>query len=133
MLARQRIGDCYAMVADTILTVQQPYPGDEQYQYTTLHPELKFIVTRKHSNDGYTIQDCLANLHVTVTQSLIEHPQFDLSQWYAKRRIQILNLRQWPTQNYAMGDAIGLVATKLLTDRIASVYPCTNLNLDPGT
>ena len=121
------------MVADAILTVQQPYPGDERYQYTALRPELRFVVIRKHSNDGYTIQDHLANSRVTVAQSLIEHPQFDLSQWYAKRRIQILNLRQRPTQNYAMGDAIGLVATKLLTDGIALAYPCTNLNLDPGT
>ena len=25
------IGDCYAMMAEYILTIQQPYPGDEQY------------------------------------------------------------------------------------------------------
>ena len=115
-----------------ILTIQQPYPWDEWYQYTALSPELRFVVTRKPRNEGYNIHDRLANSHVTVAQSLIEHPQFDLSRWYAKRRIRFLNLRQKPTHQQAMGDALGQVATKLLLDGIASLYPCTNPDLDPG-
>ena len=31
-----------------------------------------------------------------------------------------------------MGEAISLVATKLLTDGIASSYPCTDYKLGPG-
>ena len=130
-LARRRLGDCFLMVADAILTVQQPYPGDERYEYTALCPELRFVVTRNPRNGGYNIQDRLANSHVTVAQALLEHPQFDISRWYAKRRIQFLNLQQKPTHHHVMGDAISQVATKLLTDGISSLYPCTNPTLDP--
>ena len=35
--ARPVVGDCYAMMAEYILTIQQPYPGDEGYKPTTLH------------------------------------------------------------------------------------------------
>ena len=40
--ARHRIGDCYSMVADTILTLGQPYPGDERYPMGELRPEMRF-------------------------------------------------------------------------------------------
>ena len=36
---RQRIGDCYATVASSILTLEQPYPGDERYESVKLRPE----------------------------------------------------------------------------------------------
>ena len=36
---RQTIGDCYAMQADAILTLEQPYPGDDQYDSSQVRPE----------------------------------------------------------------------------------------------
>ena len=38
--ARSEIRDCFVMVADTILTLQQPYPGDEIYDPDHMCPEL---------------------------------------------------------------------------------------------
>ena len=42
---RSQIGDCYAMMANAILTTQQPYPGDELFDVENLRPELRFEVT----------------------------------------------------------------------------------------
>ena len=36
ILARERIGDCYAMVVDTILTIEAPFPGDARYDSSEL-------------------------------------------------------------------------------------------------
>lgn len=38
--ARHQIGDCYALVADLIITLSQPYPGDERLDITDLRPKL---------------------------------------------------------------------------------------------
>ena len=45
VLAREHIGDCYAMVIDSILTLEPPFPGDEEYVAYDLRPELRFHVT----------------------------------------------------------------------------------------
>ncbi|KAF8799893.1 hypothetical protein BYT27DRAFT_7119135, partial [Phlegmacium glaucopus] len=39
--ARRSIGDSYAMVAVTILTLEQPYPGDEFYQNDVHHQRYR--------------------------------------------------------------------------------------------
>ena len=40
ILARENIGDCYTMVADSILTLEPSFPGDELYSSLNLRPEL---------------------------------------------------------------------------------------------
>ena len=44
ILPCRELGDCYAMVAEAILTTQQPYPGDELFENPRLLPELRFNV-----------------------------------------------------------------------------------------
>ena len=92
ILARSEIGDCYAMQADSVLTLEQPYPGDERYTSTSLRPELRFRVIRQANRPRYTIHDHLTNFRVSLKASLLANPNFDISRWYAKRRAKALNL-----------------------------------------
>jgi hypothetical protein len=40
ILARENIGDCYAMMIDTILTLEAPFPGDHLFDSSSIRPEL---------------------------------------------------------------------------------------------
>ena len=57
---------------------------------------------------------------------MIEDPTFDFNYWYAEIQSEMLGLTKRILHHYCMGDAIAMVATKLLTDGIASSYPCTD-------
>ena len=45
------------MMADAILTTQQPYPGDELFDVENLRPELRFEVTVRPKTKDYSIRD----------------------------------------------------------------------------
>ena len=55
--ARRRIGDCYALVADSVLTLSQPYSGDDQFEEDNLRPGLRFRVIKSPTAPEYIIQD----------------------------------------------------------------------------
>ena len=40
--AQRQIGDCYALVVNSLLTLSQPFPGDERFGHVYIHPELCF-------------------------------------------------------------------------------------------
>jgi hypothetical protein len=44
ILARENLGDCYAMMVDTSLTLEAPFPGGYRYDSSDLRPELRFRV-----------------------------------------------------------------------------------------
>ena len=129
--ARQQIGDCYTMVADAILTAEQPYPGDEFFDEKDLRPELRIKMMFDPAMEEYSIRDRLVGGQVTLARSLIKKPRFNLGRWYATRRICDLSLVQEPTHSHEMGHAVDLVAAKLLTDGILSHYPGVNPDCDP--
>ena len=131
LLAREHIGDCYAMVVDTILTLEAPYPGDARYTYPELRPELRFYIKRLVATRDYVINDRLTRSRLVLARSVLEDPEFDVSYWYAEQRRQALGLTDEITQHCCIGDAISIVAAKLLTDGISSSYPCTDPCLDP--
>ena len=132
VLARGHIGDCYAMVVDTILTLEAPYPGDTRYDAPHLRPELRFHVKLLDRTRDYIIRDRLTGGRLVLARDLIDDPEFDVSYWYAQQRSRALGLMETITKNCCIGDAIAIVATKLLTDGIASSYPCTDPRLDPS-
>jgi hypothetical protein len=129
--ARRQIGDCYSLVADAILTLAQPFPGDELYDVADTRPELRFRVQKYPSVLEYVLCDLLVGEVTSIPKRLLENPYFDVSRWYAKRRARALNLAGPVAHHGAMGAAINTVATKLLADGIRSYYPSTNPNLDP--
>lgn len=70
--ARRQLGDGYALVADAILTLAQPFPGDESYDSTDLRPELRFRIIRCALEPEYIIQDYLTHEDVVVPKSLLQ-------------------------------------------------------------
>ena len=59
---RGMIGNSYLMVAVTVLTLGQPYPGDENYtppdaQRPETWPEMRFTISKRRSD--YFIHDAL--------------------------------------------------------------------------
>ena len=83
---RRRIGDCYVLVADSILTRSQPFPGDERFEAEDLlRPELRFRVRKNTTAPEYIIQDYWANKTFHITKALLEEPHFNLGRWYARR------------------------------------------------
>lgn len=132
ILPRASIGDCYAMVVDSILTMEAPFPGDHFFEVPTLRPELRFHVSRDEKTSSYEVVDRLTGLRSTVPRDLLENAEFNVSGWYAEQRARALGLTEEKTHRYPIGDAIATVVKKLLTDGIASSYPCTNTGLDPA-
>ena len=127
---RRRIGDCYALVADSILTRSQPFPGDEQLETENLRPELRFRVRKNVTAPEYIIQDNWAHETFTIPKALLGKPRFNLGRWYA-RRLGDTSRDPMAFQHAEMGRPLAIVAKKLLEDGIRSYYPSRNLNLNP--
>ena len=88
MWPRRRIGDCYALVADAILTLAQPFLGDEEFEGSDIHPELRFRVFKDPNGTQYIVQDLLALESVVIPIELIKKPNFNVGRWYARLRKQ---------------------------------------------
>ena len=138
ILARLRIGDSYLMVAIAILTLSQPYPGDECYPLPDMilhetRPEARFRMTSRKS--VYQIYDAFVGEEVSIEKDLLKNPRFNLARWYAVRRAQALTLDKKVIGHYEgpMGHAVSEVARKLLTDGIHTYYPGVRPDQDPRT
>ena len=112
-------------------TLEQPYPGNEQYNFGFIRPELQFKVHKKPAMGKYLIYDRLTEFQVFIKKSCLTNHRFDLSWWFAHQRVQALNICGKITHSGAMDYAISIIATKLLTDGITLLYPCTNPVLEP--
>ena len=71
VLPRERMGDCYAMIVDTILTLASPFPGDTLYDAKHIRPELRFHVKRLTGTRDYIIRDRLTGERQYLTCSLL--------------------------------------------------------------
>ena len=133
ILARRSIGDSYTMVANAILTLGQPYPGDERFPVDAQRPENRFVVSRRGFE--YRINDFLVDDRIVVDRHLLRNPHFNLSRWYAVQRARSLGLDKKTIQGYegAMGYPVSRVAKKLLTDGIHTYYPSLQSGLDPNS
>lgn len=107
----QSIGDCYAMWADAILTLEQPYPGDECYSTDFVRLELQFEVHEKPAACKYLIYDRLTEFQVFIKKSCLTNHQFDLAHWYAHWWAWALNIHGEITHSEAMDNTISLIAT----------------------
>jgi hypothetical protein len=56
---------------------------------------------------------------------------FDISYWYAEQRSRALRLTDLVPHHQYLGDPVTLVTRKLLSDGIASSYPCTDDEINP--
>ena len=131
--ARRRIGDCFALVADAVLTLSQPFPGDEQFSMEELRPELRFRVVRNDDSTNYTIHDYLAQRTTLVSLSLLSKPRFNIGRWYARKLEQGSVGDKRLLEHAEMGLAVAVVATKLLEDGSSSYYPPRDSSRDPAS
>ena len=128
--SRRRIGDSYALVADAILTLAQPFPGDEDFDRSDVRPELCLCVFKDPNDTQYIVQDLLVLESAAILISLMKEPNFNIGRWYARKRKQSKLKDKKMLQHAKMGQALITVATKLLVDGIQSYYPSRNGNLD---
>ena len=69
---------------------------------------------------------------MVLARCLLENPEFDISYWYAEQRLQMTGLTNRIRHCHPIGDAITIVAKKLLIDGISSSYPCVSGQLNPN-
>jgi hypothetical protein len=130
-LARDRIGNCYEMTAESLLTRFQPYPGDELLRETAHEcaPFNRFNVKQSHSNSlNFRIHDLYNDFKITIPKSRLENPRFNLAHWYAKERARAQNTekpdkRKYPPQ---IENPIALVTFHLLRNGVSSHFPNTS-------
>ena len=80
--ARPIIGDCYAMMAEYILTYQQPYSRDDLY--SPIDPPYEHFEITKHSPNVYLIVNLLTGFQLKIKKSYLANQCFDISGWYAR-------------------------------------------------
>lgn len=125
------MGYSYIVVANTILTKGQPYPGDDSNPTIHLRPEYRFRI-REWQVD-YSIYDTFVGAQVSLPKQLLKIPHFNLSKWYATRRTKANHLPRLEACHYVglIGHAICEVAQTHLTHGIHTYYPSTWVDLDP--
>ena len=138
LLARRIIGDCYGIIVEEILTKYQPYPGDDQWSSVGIDPTQRFSARRGKDGIGYWVRDRRTRLHTLLPQAYVENIYFNLPHWYAKLSAKKANwskplmskIKLNHYYNERIGDAIHVVANKLLENGISSHFPSTNPETD---
>ena len=133
--ARRRIGDSLVLMSEYLLTIEQPYPGDNLFYVDEVNcrPEGRFLVTKSTDlwSESYYIVDNYTRFEVYVPTRLLWNTKFNLAHWYAKRRARFLGLKDTLKLSYlsSMGDALCEVTNHLLRQGINGYFP----NADPTT
>ena len=130
--ARRKLGDCYALEADAILTLSMPFPGDNRFVNLDLRPELRFRVFKDFLKPEYMIQDFLVHETITVSEELLKNQHFNLGRWYARKRSPSRIHDQTKWKEAVMGQALITVARKLLEDGISAYYPSRTNAMNPA-
>lgn len=104
-LAPECIGDCYALTAEYLLTMFQPYPGDEldrdlhHLRFRSSYNRFRVRKAPTHLED-YRILDQLTGLTSVISKSHLRNPRFNLAHWYAKECAQNMGLDKPNKKNY---------------------------------
>ena len=77
ILASRSMGYVYLMAANTVLTLEQPYPGDQLFMTSNLRPEHRFLVRERQFE--YEIYDALVDMHIFLPKHLLKIPRFNLT------------------------------------------------------
>jgi hypothetical protein len=133
-LARNQIGDCYAIAAEYWLTLLQPYPGDDLWNKRggPASPETRFQVVSIPRYPGeYLIKDGFSGFEAIVSETKLNDAEFNLGYWYAEKLSHALGLKESITGHFplATDSPIVLVTTCLLQNGIHAHFP----NVDPDT
>jgi hypothetical protein len=85
-----RLRDCYAMMAKYILTIQQPYPGDERY--CSIEPPYEHFNITRCTPSNYLIVDQLTGFLVKLAKTHLANPHFNIQGWYVRKHTRALTL-----------------------------------------
>ena len=132
-LVEERIGNCYALTAEYLLTVCQLYPGDKLNEHFSqfCSPHDRFQVKEYPDEPGsFEIIDQKFSFKTTVPKSRLVNPKFNIGHWYAKERARAVGLIK-PTKEYParLENPVVLVVTSMLRGGIHTHYP----NVKPET
>ena len=131
ILANRSMGYSYIVVANTILTKGQPYPGDDLSTAPTRRPEYRFRIQERQL--CYEVYDTFVGRQVSLPKHLVKQPCFNLSRWYAVKRTKLLSLDRSEALPYVglMGHAICEVAQTHLANGVHTYYPSKRMDLNP--
>ena len=73
----------HAMMAEYILTIQQPCPRDERYH--PVGPSYECFNIYKCSPSNYLIVDRATGFSIKIAKTHLANPHFDIWGWYARR------------------------------------------------
>ena len=132
-MAREQLGDCFCIAMEYILTISQPYPGDDHWDKNyDCALDRRFRVNQsKRIPDILKIKDDLTGVKVEIHKFDLDNSKFNFSHWFAKKQCEILNLEPPISRgNYIrLEDPRILIARNLLFNSIHSHFP----NVKPYT
>jgi hypothetical protein len=133
-LAREKLGNCYEMTAESFLTRSQPYPGDGLLNETAHEcaPFNRFSVKQSRTNpNNFRIHDLYNDFKIIVPKSRLENPRFNLAHWYAKERARTQNMDKPDKLSYPphFENPVALVTFHLLRNGVSSHFPNTSIRL----
>jgi len=130
-VAWKQIGDCYEMTTEYLLTILQPYPGDEFYEewQWSCPPDRCFQVRCIRSHNDFKIYDRLTDFEITINKSQLDNLKFNLGHWYAKSQARALGLKDSMKNKFLahIEEPIALVTMQLLHDGIHAHFRMSTL------
>ena len=125
---RKDLGDGLALMAEYVLDIMQPYPGDSEF----LHPGVQQhfeVFTHPHAS-FYQIYDCLTRKGCLIWAGYLKNPYFHLGEWYARWQARRYSLNEKPKCTWTMGDAYAHNAMCVLQSGISTLYPSSDLEIN---
>lgn len=116
--------DAYSLRATYVLTKNAPYFGD-QLAKPKLDPRERFSVMYTGKKNTYLIRDGLTGNRKRLAKEKLANPLFDLAHWYETCRAKHYGKRAEAKKhkNGLMGDALAIVAERMLQSGVRACYP----------
>jgi hypothetical protein len=127
---RDCMGDALALMAQHVLDVSQPYPGDSNCLENTHGVRERFGVRPCLDPNWYRIFDNLTKKISRVPSPLLKNPYFRLGEWYARLRAKQVDSLIRPYRPMTMGGAYEHNASLVLRSGIPTLYPTHNPDVD---
>ena len=124
----ERLGDSLALMAEYVLDIMQPYPGDDEFLHSGVRQRFE-VFTCPHAC-FYQIYDCLTRKGCLIWTGYLKNPHFCLGEWYTCWQAHKYNLIEKPKRPWTIGDAYTYNAMCVLRNGIPTLYPSSDLKID---
>jgi len=126
---QSNLGDAWAKVAENVLSIAQPLPGDSAW--IARDPLKQRFHVVKETEPFYAIYDRHQLRRAEIHEEYLKDPYFRLGYWYANQlclRFRIPDIRG--RRVWTMGDALGQNAAEGLRSGITTLYPSQQPHTD---